>query len=85
MSFQPLGTRILVKGIAAKRETASGIILTGGSDEVPRGLVVAVGPKVDQVKVGDTILFGVLGANPMPGMADHLILPEENVMAVIDE
>jgi co-chaperonin GroES (HSP10) len=53
--MRPLKDNIIVTRIAAEKQTASGIILkyTEGPD---RAKVVALGPKVDEVQIGDELL-----------------------------
>lgn len=54
--MQPTRDNIIVERIAAEKETSSGIILksTEGPDKAK---VIALGPKVDEVQVGDEVLL----------------------------
>jgi co-chaperonin GroES (HSP10) len=53
--MRPLKDNIIVTRIAAEKQTASGIILK--HTEAPdRAKVVALGPKVDEVQIGDELL-----------------------------
>jgi len=55
----PLGNRVVVKPILIKEErTKSGIILEAQPQEMPmQGTVIAIGPTVEGIKPGDTVLF----------------------------
>jgi co-chaperonin GroES (HSP10) len=53
INYKPLGTTLLIK---LKMETESGIILAGGTDTPLDVEVVAIGPDVTKVKVGDKIM-----------------------------
>ena len=53
--MQALRDNIIVKRIAGEKTTTSGLILKK-SDEPDKGLVESLGPKVDEVSVGDIIL-----------------------------
>jgi co-chaperonin GroES (HSP10) len=54
--MKPTRDNIIVERIAAEKETASGIILktTDGPDKAK---VIALGPKVDEVEIGNEILL----------------------------
>jgi co-chaperonin GroES (HSP10) len=54
--MKPTRDNIIVTRIAALKETSSGIILK--YTEAPdRAKVIAIGPKVDEVSVGDELLL----------------------------
>lgn len=59
MNFQPLGDRVLVKVQEPETKTASGIIIPdNASQEKPtQAKVVAVGPEVEHVSVGDSVVY----------------------------
>jgi co-chaperonin GroES (HSP10) len=52
----PTRDNIIVERIAAEKTTASGLILKS-SDEPDRGKVISIGPKVDEVEIGDELLL----------------------------
>ena len=52
----PTRDNIAVTRIVADKATSSGIILKS-SEEPDRAEVIAIGPKVDEVSVGDTVLL----------------------------
>lgn len=55
---QPLAEYVVVQAEAAQTKTASGLYLSAGSAEKPKiAKVVAVGPGVQDVKVGDRVLY----------------------------
>jgi len=54
--MKPTRDNIIVNRIAAEKETSSGIILKSTA-EPDRGEVIAIGPKVDEVNVGDKVLL----------------------------
>lgn len=54
--MKPLSDNIIVERIAAEKQTASGIVLKR-SEEPDRAKVVAIGPKVDEVSIGDELLL----------------------------
>jgi len=95
MKVRPLQDRILVKRVAEEEKTKGGIIIPDTAKEKPaEGEVVAVGAgrydkhgkltKLD-VKKGDRILFGKYSGNEITiEGVDHLILREDEVLAVID-
>jgi chaperonin GroES len=95
MKVRPLQDRILVKRIEEEEKTKGGIIIPDAAKEKPQeGLVVAVGDgkMLDNgtrvpvaVKPGDKILFGKYSGTEIKVEGDeHLILREDDVLAVIE-
>ena len=87
--LQPLGERVLVKRVAAAKETKSGILIPEQvAGKVNEGTVVAVaaGTKdwVPSVKVGDTVLLPDFGGNAvkLDGTEFHLY-DEASLLGVI--
>jgi chaperonin GroES len=96
MQITPLGDRILVKPLEAEEKTKGGIILPDTAKEKPQeGRVVAVGKgkvledgKVQplEVKPGDKILYGKYSGTEIKLEDDeHLIIKEEDVLAIITD
>ena len=57
-NFQPLGDRVFVTYTEEMERTSGGIYVPDTAKEKPqRGTVQAVGKKVENVKVGDQVLF----------------------------
>ena len=95
MALKPLNDRVLVQRIEKEEKTSGGIIIPDTAKEKPaEARVVAVGPgKRDRdgkriepvVKEGDLILFGKYsGTDVKIGGEKHLILREEDILAVIE-
>lgn len=86
MNFKPLGERVLVKRTEVENKTASGIYIPDNAKEKPQtAKVVAIGNKVEDVKVGDTIIFEQFGRVTefkLDG-EEYLILNIENVIGVM--
>lgn len=54
MNIKPLHDKVLIERLETTKETASGIILRH-SGEPDRAKVIAVGPEVTEVQVGDVV------------------------------
>ena len=66
MILKPLKDKILVSRIAGEKQTEFGIILK--TSEVPdKALVESIGPKIDEVSVGDEVLINWNGAVKVSG------------------
>jgi len=96
MQITPLGDRILVRPLEAEEKTKGGIILPDTAKEKPQeGRVVAVGKgkvlddgKVQplEVKPGDKILYGKYSGTEIKlEDEEHLIIKEEDVLAIITD
>ena len=85
MNFKPLGERVLAKRTEVEEKTASGIILVDSAKEKPNtATVVAIGTKIEDIKVGDTIVFEQYrGTEFELEGEDYLILNLENIIGVM--
>ncbi|HEV3031484.1 MAG TPA: co-chaperone GroES [Polyangia bacterium] len=95
MKIKPLYDRILVKRLEEQGKTAGGLYIPDTAKEKPmEALVVAVGAgKVQEngslrkleVKAGDKVLFSKYsGSDIKIDGTEHLILREDDVLAVIE-
>jgi chaperonin GroES len=96
MKIRPLHDRILAKRIAEETKTASGLFIPDSAKEKPlEALVISVGSgKVLEngeilpltIKVGDQVLIGkYTGTDVQVDGEEHIILREDDVLAVIEE
>ena len=95
MTIKPLEDRIVVKPAEAAEQKKGGIIIPDSAKERPdEGKVISVGPgktlesgetKKMSLKKGDKILFAKYSGNEIVIDGEkHLIMKEEDVLAVID-
>lgn len=95
MKLKPLNDRVLVKRLESEEKTAGGLYIPDTAKEKPsKGQVIATGPgKVDEkgarmpmaVKPGDMVLFNkYAGTEVKLDDVDHLIMREEDILAIID-
>lgn len=96
MKVTPLNDRIVIKRLEEETTTKGGIIIPDAAKEKPQeGRVVAVGSgKVTEkgeriapaVKVGDKILFAKYsGTDIKIDGEEHLILREDDILAVVED
>ena len=96
MKIRPLQDRVLIKRVAEEEKTKGGIIIPDTAKEKPmEGLVVAVGPgaidkdgrrREPEVKKGDRILFAKYsGTDVKLDGEDHLIMREDDILAVLEK
>jgi chaperonin GroES len=95
MSIRPLQDRILIKRVREEEKTKGGIIIPDTAKEKPmEGKVVAVGNgavlkdgsvRKLEVKKGDLVLFAKYSGNDIKiDGEDHLIMREEDILAIIE-
>ena len=95
MKIKPLYDRILVKRLEEQEKTAGGLYIPDSAKEKPlEAQVVAVGQgKIQddgsirklEVKAGDKVLFSKYSGNEIKiDGTDHLILREDDILAVLD-
>ena len=96
MEIRPLHDRVIVKRVEEEAKTKGGIIIPDTAKEKPiEGMVVAVGNGVIQkdgnvrkleVKKGDRVLFGKYSGTEIKiDGTEHLIMREEDILAVIEK
>ncbi len=79
--IKPLADRVVATREEAKTQTASGIYLPDSAKEKPAtATVVAIGPDVKQIKVGDNIVYKEYAVTEID---DYLIVKEEDVLATV--
>lgn len=84
----PLRDRVLVAENRAEEKTASGIILDGVNSlrDSKTGTVLAIGPKVTDVQVGDKILLDWSKAQVVKvGDAQRVLIKQEDIVGVLEQ
>jgi chaperonin GroES len=95
VNFRPLYDRVLVKRVNAEQKTAGGLIIPDTAKEKPQeAQVVAVGNgrvlengsvRAMNIKAGDRVLFGKYTGDEIKLEGEeHVILREEDILAVLD-
>ena len=95
MTIRPLHDRILARRVVAQATTKSGLFIPDNAKEKPmEALVVAIGSgkllengtiQALTVKAGDKILIGkYTGSEVKLDGQDHIILSEDDVLAVLE-
>ena len=93
--MKPLNDRVIVKRLESEEKTAGGLFIPDASKEKPsKGEIVACGPgKMNkkgeriamEVKVGDIVLFAkYAGTEIKVDGADHIIMREDDILAILD-
>ena len=93
--MKPLNDRVLVKRLESEEKTTGGLFIPDAAKEKPsKGEVVACGPgKLNEkgervameVKPGDVVLFAkYAGTEIKVNGADHIIMREEDILAILD-
>ena len=87
MIIKPLGERVLIYQTEQEEVTKSGFVLPGtASKEKPIiGEVLAIGAKVEDIKVGNKVIFEKYsGTEVKDGDESYLILEKDNVLAIVE-
>lgn len=87
MAVKPLKDIVLIAENKKESQTASGIILDGqGLGESKTGTVLAIGPKVDAVQVGDKVLLMWNKAQVVNvDGAQRVMIKQEDIVAVLED
>lgn len=83
--MSPLGDYVVAEQDAAQTKTASGLFLPNSGTEKPKlAKVLAVGPLVKDVKVGDKIIFGGYSNTDIKiDGSEYMLIKLENIYATI--
>jgi chaperonin GroES len=83
--IQPLGDYVVAQALEAQTKTASGLYIPGGAQEKPQVVhVVAVGKAVQNVKVGDQIIFkGYAQTDIKVDGENYVLVKEEDIIATV--
>jgi co-chaperonin GroES (HSP10) len=84
MEYTPIGSKVLLTEVKKETTHSSGLILQGADGATSRGKVVAIGPDVKTVKVGDLVYpewsKGIVLINED---GNFLSILEENITAIV--
>ncbi len=83
--ISPLGDYIVAAQEAAQTKTASGLFLPSSGSEKPKiANVVAIGPSVKDIKIGDKIIFGGYSNTDIKiDGAEYMLIKQENIYATL--
>ncbi len=83
--INPLADYVVAQQEEAETKTASGLYLPGNAQEKPKvAKVLAVGKKVDDVKVGDRIIYGGYSNEVVKyGGSEYILIKAENIFATV--
>lgn len=88
--IKPLGSKVVIKEMAAEEKTTSGIILTSSAQEKPQmAEVLAVGPGTDDVKMevkeGDKVIFSKYAGTIVKFRNEEvMILDQRDILAIVE-
>ncbi len=83
--LKPLADYVVVQQEEAKTKTASGLLLPEKGGEKPRiAKVLAIGPAVQDVAIGDRVIYGGYSNSEVKvDGVDYMLVKNENIYAVI--
>jgi chaperonin GroES len=87
VNLQPLADYVVAVGEEAEAKTASGLYLTQTAQEKPKtAKVVAVGKAVQEIKMGDRIIYKSYSTTEVKvGSEDYILVKEDDILATVKE
>ena len=83
--FQPLGDRVFVTYTEELDRTSGGIYVPDSAKEKPqRGIVQAIGKKVENVKVGEQVLFDKYSGSKLRIEDEDVFFLQDQTILVFD-
>ena len=85
MAFQPLGKRVLIERVEEATTTTSGIIIPDNAKEKPlSGKVIAVSKEVEEITVGDTVVFSKYSGSELKlDDKDYLVMEDKDIFGIL--
>ena len=81
MIIKPIKTKVALKQLEPL-EHQSGLVIVGGDKETPEGVVVAIGPQVTDVAIGNIVLADWAKATHVG--EGILVIEQEHITAVFE-
>ena len=81
MNIRPLRKKVALKEFIQESKSSAGLVLMGSLESTPEFGVVAIGPEVTEVKVGDRVMIEMGRGNIVE---DMLIIDEQFITTVIE-
>ncbi|MCI5840025.1 MAG: co-chaperone GroES [Peptoniphilaceae bacterium] len=94
MNLKPIGERVVIKKVEAKKSTASGIVLPESAQEAPQyAEVVAVSDAIENneklkgnVKVNDKIIYSKYsGTEVKLDDEEYIVVKYSDILAVVED
>ncbi|OED27327.1 molecular chaperone GroES [Acholeplasma laidlawii] len=87
MVIKPLEDYVVLSVKKEEKTTASGIILaTEDKDKPAMGKVISIGPKVENIKVNDEVIYqSYAGTKVKLKEVEYLLVQSKNILAIIEE
>jgi chaperonin GroES len=87
VNIQPLADYVVAVPEEAASKTASGLFLPDNAKEKPKtAKVVAVGPKAQQVKVGDRVIYKSYSTTDIKvNGEEYMLVKEEDILATVKD
>lgn len=84
--LRPLGKRVIIKRLEAEEKTASGIVLPSQAKEKPQmAEVIAVSNEVEDIKVGDKVVFKKYVGTEIKMDGDEVTICEiADILAIVE-
>ncbi len=85
MTLEALSDHIIIKQDRSPEKSAGGIVFPSQTD-LAQGVVLAVGPKVDSVKVGDRVMYTPNGGQKFPVDGEEVtVIEEQDLFGVLQD
>lgn len=86
MNVRPVGNRVLIEPKKKEQKVGGIIIPDNGNQAQTEGTVKAVGMRVEEIHVGDHVVYDTFRAKPMGVGGEKMVIIEENeITAIINE
>jgi len=84
--IKPLADYVVAQAEAATTKTASGLYIPGNAQEKPKtAVVIAVAPAVQQIKIGDHIIYkSYSNTDVKVGNEEYILVREEDILATVE-
>ena len=85
-TIRPLINRVVVEPLKAAEKTTSGLYIPDAAQTVPQeAMVIAVGPDVSDLKVGDRVIYSQYGGTKLDyDGKSYIVLDDKDIICVVE-
>ena len=86
-TIKPLADRVLIEPLKAEETTASGLVIPASAQNTPQeAMVIAVGPEVTDVAIGDRVVYSLYGGTKLDyDGKSYIVIDFTDLVCVVEQ
>jgi chaperonin GroES len=85
-TIKPLADRVLIEPLKAEEVTSSGLVIPASAQSTPQeAMVIAVGPEVTDVTIGDRVVYSLYGGTKLDyDGKSYIVIDIKDLVCVVE-